>query len=275
MEYLLFLVTNDDGIEAVGLKELVKEMSSLGDIVVVAPSTQQSGKGKSVTYTQPVRVQAKENFLTNMNIQAYSVNGTPADSVIIGQKICMQKYNKIPDFILCGINHGDNTSIHAIFTSGTCAAALEGGILGITSLAFSLELPENELFEKTQDSSSRFNIAARRAKEIVSHVLSNPFPNSVKILNINFPNSVDLATKIKVVQLCPVKYIDEAIETLDPRNIPVYWLWGQVQSNLPIDTDSYVLLEEKLITISPISLNLGSYHLEEMKDYFSQYVLRE
>ena len=270
MKILLFLITNDDGIDAAGLKELVGEMSSLGDILVIAPSTQQSGKGKSVTYTRPVRVQAEKNFLPDLNIQAYSVNGTPADSVIIGQKICIKHYKKIPDLILSGINHGDNTSIHAIFTSGTCAAALEGGILGITSLAFSLELPENELFEKTQNSSSRFKIAATRAREIVTHVLSNPLPNSVKILNVNFPNSVELETKLKVVKLCPVKYIDEAIEALDPRNIPVYWLWGQTQSNLPIETDSYVLLEEKLITISPISLNLESSHLEDMKDYFSK-----
>jgi 5'-nucleotidase len=267
---LLFLITNDDGIDAVGLKELVIEIRSLGDVVVVAPSTQQSGKGKSVTYTTPVRVHTEENYLSDLDIYVYSVNGTPADSVIIGQKLCMQHFSKIPEFILSGINHGDNTSVHAIFTSGTCAAALEGGILGITSIAFSLELPDNELFEKTQNSSSRFKIAANHAKDIIKYILSNPLPNSVKVLNVNFPNSVDLATKCKVVRLCPVKYIDKAIEALDPRNIPVYWLWGQVQENLPKDTDSYVLINEKLITISPISLDLGSSQLAEIKDYFSK-----
>ncbi len=265
---LLFLLTNDDGVDAVGLKELAIQISSLGKVIVIAPSTQQSGKGKSVTYTRPVRIHREEDFLPELEILAYSVNGTPADSVIIGQKLCKKHFDKKPDFILSGINHGDNTSIHAIFTSGTCAAALEGGILGITSLAFSLELPENELFEKTQNSSSIFKIAAIRAKEIISHLISHPLPKPVNILNINFPNSVDLTTNIRVVKLCPVKYIDEAIEALDPREIPVYWLWGEVQDDLPKETDSYVLIHEKEITVSPISLDLASLHLSKMKEYF-------
>ena len=269
MKNLLFLITNDDGINAAGLRELVSEMRTIGDVVVVAPSTQQSGKGKSVTYTRPVRIHTEAEFLPNLEIYAYSVNGTPADSVIIGQKMCKQHFRKKPDLILSGINHGDNTSVHAIFTSGTCAAALEGGILGITSIAFSLELPDDELFEKTPNSSSKFRIAAIRAKEIVRKIISTSLTDPVKILNVNFPISINETTQIKVVRLCPVKYIDEAIETLDPRNNPVYWLWGQVQENLPKDTDSYVLINEKLITISPISLDLGSSHLEKTKKYFS------
>ncbi|MHA1976602.1 MAG: 5'/3'-nucleotidase SurE [Candidatus Hodarchaeales archaeon] len=266
---MLFLITNDDGINAVGLKELASEMISIGDVVVVAPSTQQSGKGKSVTYTQPVRLHTEGEFMPDLNIHAYSVNGTPADSIIIGQKVCHRLFDKKPDLILSGINHGDNTSVHAIFTSGTCGAALEGGILGIPSIAFSLELPDDELFEKSPDSSATFKIAASRAKEIVSYVISHSFPDPVKVLNVNFPNTIDGNTKIKIVKLCPVKYIDKAIEALDPRNIPVYWLWGQVQDNLPKDTDSYVLINEKLITISPISLDLGSNHLQEIKHFFS------
>ena len=266
---VLFLITNDDGVNAIGLQELVKAVSSFGNIVVIAPNTQQSGKGKSVTYTKPLRLQPEIYYTKKENINVYSIDGTPADSVIIGQKVCESLYAKQPDLILSGINSGDNTSIHALFTSGTCAAALEGGILGIPSLAFSLEVPDGEMFENSTKSINKFQIAAKYACQIIKHIIDNPLPSELKVLNINFPYTVTMETKKKFVKLCPVKYIDEAIEAKDPRGTTVFWQWGKTRPNLPPNTDSYVLLEEKLITITPISLNLGDRYLEETKTYFS------
>ena len=101
---VLILITNDDGVNADGLHELIKAVSSLGDIVVIAPNTQQSGKGKSVTYTKPVRLQSEPYFTQEENIKAYSIDGTPADSVIIGQKVCKNLYAKKPDLIFLDIN---------------------------------------------------------------------------------------------------------------------------------------------------------------------------
>jgi len=266
----LLLITNDDGIDAIGLKELVKSLTPLGEIVVVAPSTQKSGQGKSVTYTHPVRLHKEEKFTQHNNVRAYSVDGTPADCVIVGRHLCQKNFDQEPDLVIAGINSGDNTSIHAIFTSGTCAAAIEGGILGITSMAFSLELPDNELFDKSLNSMSRFQSAASRAKEIVVQVLKNPLPDTIKVLNVNFPNSVNSATDSRIVGLCQVKYVDEAIEALDPRGVPVFWLWGKTKTDLPLDTDSFVLINENKITITPISLNLGDSFLEDLKEYFSE-----
>ncbi len=166
----IFLVTNDDGIDAIGLRELVTAILPLGQILVVAPTTQRSGQGKAVTYTQPVRLQEEPDYILNSDVLAYSVNGTPADSVILGEKLSYDLFNKKPDFVLAGINAGDNTSVHAIFTSGTCAAALEGGIRGIPSIAFSLELPDEELFDKSQNSLSLFKVAALHAKKILEKI---------------------------------------------------------------------------------------------------------
>jgi 5'-nucleotidase len=264
----IFLVTNDDGISAFGLRELVKAILPLGQILVVAPVTQRSGEGKSVTYTEPIRVQEEPELIPDSKIFAYSISGTPADAVMIGERLALDLFNKKPDFVLAGINAGDNTSVHAIFTSGTCAAALEGGIRGIPSIAFSLELPDNELFDKTQNSLAIFKVAAILAKRIIEKIKTKGFPEGVMILNINFPNTVSIKTKMNIVNLCPEKYVDEAIEAKDPRNVSVYWLWGKNKANLPINTDSYVLLKKQEITITPISLNLGDQYLQQTEDLF-------
>ena len=263
----IFLVTNDDGIGAIGLRELVKALLPLGQILVVAPTTQRSGEGKSVTYTKPIRLQEEPDFMPNSEVLAYSVSGTPADSVIIGEKLSNDHFKKKPDFVLSGINPGDNTSLHAMFTSGTCGAALEGAIRGIPSIAFSLELPDNELFEKSENSLSKFEIVAYHAKTILEQLKERKFPEGLKMLNINFPNNVTTETKMVVTKLCPIKYIDEAIEAKDPRNVPVYWLWGKTREELPQNTDSYVVAKEQKISVTPISFTLGDQFLAETIDF--------
>jgi 5'-nucleotidase len=266
----LLLITNDDGADSIGLRELVRSLIPLGEILVVAPSTQKSGQGKAVTYYHPVRLHEEERYSQYENVKSFCVDGTPADCVIVGRYLCQERYNREPDLVISGINAGDNTSIHAIFTSGTCAAAIEGGILGICSIAFSLELPKNELFDKTFNSTDLFQLAATHAKDIVIRVLNDPLPENIKILNVNFPNSLTSKTESRIVGLCPVKYVDEAIPALDPRGVEVFWFWGKTKAELPSDTDSYVLLKEKKISISPISLNLGDAYLENLREYFSE-----
>ena len=86
----LLLITNDDGIDAIGLRELVISLTPLGEIVVVAPSTQKSGQGKSVTYTHPIRLHKEEKFTQHNNVRADSVDGTPADCVIVGRHLCQK-----------------------------------------------------------------------------------------------------------------------------------------------------------------------------------------
>ncbi|MHA1237401.1 MAG: hypothetical protein ACTSQ9_07070, partial [Candidatus Hodarchaeales archaeon] len=101
-------------------------------------------------------------------------------------------------------------------------------------------------------------------------VLNNPLPNKIKVLNVNFLISINFTTDSRIVRLYQVKYVDEAIEALDPRGVPVFWLWGKTKTDLPLDTDSFVLINENKITITPISLNLGDSFLEDLKEYFSE-----
>ena len=102
------------------------------------------------------------------------------------------------------------------------------------------------------------------------HVLNHPLPDEIKVLNVNFPNGVESDTESKIVKLCPVKYVDEPIPATDPRGVSVYWLWGKTIANLHPDTDSYVLIHEKKITITPITLDLGKPLLKYLKDYFTK-----
>ncbi|MFX0171365.1 MAG: 5'/3'-nucleotidase SurE [Candidatus Hodarchaeota archaeon] len=263
----LLLITNDDGIDAAGLKTLVNAIKTLGKVIVVAPSIQRSAGGKSVTYSSPLRLNKVENHFTP-EILAYSLDGTPADCVIMGLYLCKKKFGQRPDLIASGINSGDNTSVQSILTSGTCAAAFEGAIVGITSIAFSLEAPVTELFSKPNNTVSNFADAANHALKITRHVLQSSLPNRIKFLNVNFPSSVNIDTPIDIVQLCPIKYIDEAIVQKDPRGVPIYWIWGDIVSNLPQDTDSHSLLIKKHITITPIGLGFDQELLSSFKDFF-------
>lgn len=268
----IILVTNDDGIGAIGVHMLAKALIGLTKdtkVLVVAPTVQRSAGGKSVTYSTPLRLSREKNLYDNA-ILAYSVDGTPADCVIMGKYISSKEFGKKPDIIVSGINSGDNTSVQAVLTSGTCAAALEGGLSGIPSIAFSLEVPEVELFSRPSDSTSNYEIASIHAREITKKVLSKPLPSDMLFLNCNFPANVSMKTPLDIVRLAPEKYVDEAIEQKDPRGVPIYWIWGDLVSNLPENTDAHSLSVKKSITLTPISLDFNPDHISKLKNWFSE-----
>lgn len=260
---IVILVTNDDGIDAVGLKLLAQAMDPLSKVLVVAPTVQRSGESKSLTFSRPLRIAKNSNF----NVPAYSIDGTPADSVVIGKHLCRKEYGKEPDLVVSGINAGDNTSIHALLTSGTCAAAFEGALLGIPSIAFSYEVKSTELFYGGATISD-YTIPSQRAQEIVKIILKKPLPDGIRFLNVNFPASVQLDTPIEIVTLCREKYINDVIIDQDPRGSEIYWIWGDSFPSLPEHTDAYALTVKKNISITPISLGFGRWALPKLENYF-------
>ena len=128
----LILVTNDDGITAPGIRKLIHIMKELGDVVVVAPTTPQSGKGHAITLDATLYVNKLKT--NNAKDQEYECSGTPADCVKLGIKEVLKRK---PDLCVSGINHGSNASINVIY-SGTMSAAVEAGIEGVPSIGFSL-----------------------------------------------------------------------------------------------------------------------------------------
>ena len=167
---MLILLTNDDGIYAPGLAAIERELRNLGEVVVVAPATEQSGVGHSITYLTPLIV--KEVFRNEGGIDGdrrwgWAVEGSPADCVKIGiHQFCPRP----PDLVVSGINSGLNAGINVLY-SGTVAAAIEGAFFGITSVAVSLEFDEHARFDK----------AARLARQIVQQILRTKGPRAATL----------------------------------------------------------------------------------------------
>ena len=133
MQKPLILIANDDSIAAKGIRTLAEVMSEIGEVVVIAPDTHQSGMGHAITLDRPLRVSKVKDFLPN--VEAYKCSGTPADCVKFGKHFVL-KGRKI-DLVVSGINHGSNSSIAVIY-SGTMSAAIEAAIEGIPAIGFSL-----------------------------------------------------------------------------------------------------------------------------------------
>src|SRR5689334_23895806 len=165
------LLTNDDGIYAPGLQALERELRLIGNVNVVAPATEQSGVGHSITYLTPLI--AKEVF-DGERRRGWAVEGSPADSVKLGIfELCPHR----PDLVVSGINGGLNAGINVLY-SGTVAAAIEGAFFGITSVAVSLEWEENFQFDK----------AADIALQVIERILANQ-GNNPTLYNLNIPTA--------------------------------------------------------------------------------------
>ncbi len=165
------LATNDDGIDAPGLWAAVKELQKVGEVKVVAPQWEQSGGGASITLRQPVKVNKVDSRLRG--VEAYAMEGTPADCVIIGIRSLFPE--KI-DMLVSGINRGANMG-YDVFVSGTVGAALQGHLHGIPSLATSVNAYEDLDFEA----------AAKLAALLAAKIKDGTLPKEI-LLNINLPN---------------------------------------------------------------------------------------
>lgn len=260
----VILCTNDDGIDAEGLKQLATAMSTLARVIVVAPTIQRSGESKSLTLKSPLRVNKISRY--DLDIPVYSIDGTPADAVIIGRYLSRKVFNKIPDLVVSGINSGDNTSVHALLTSGTVAASIESSLIGIPSIAFSFEVPTSELF-LGENQNSNYIPCAKRAQEIAKLVLENPLPEGVRFLNVNFPANTNESTPIEIVELASEKYENDVIEAKDPRNSDIYWIWGGDILEIEEGTDAYAVYTNKNISVTPVSLGFGRWSIDVLRKW--------
>ncbi|MFX0091235.1 MAG: 5'/3'-nucleotidase SurE, partial [Candidatus Hodarchaeota archaeon] len=238
------LITNDDGINAPGLLFLVKSLRKLvNDIYIVAPEQQSSGVGKAVTFERPLRVTRITSFPV-ANVTAYTISGTPADAVIFG----LGSLNKKFDLTISGINAGENTSIHSMLTSGTCAGAFESAFFRIPAFAFSLTTHSSEFFVHEQNKD--FAAAAELSCKFVRHFLENGFPKEVSFFNVNYPSGVTEKTPIRETsRLAFLKYRNYAFEKSDPRGVPYYWSWGDLHTSFDDGSDADIVLKRKEVSV--------------------------
>jgi 5'-nucleotidase len=242
----IILVTNDDGITAPGIQNLVEAVKDLGKVVVVAPDKPQSGMGHAITIGQPLRL-TKVNFFPG--IEAWQCSGTPVDCV----KLAVDKIlHKKPDLCLSGINHGANHSINVIY-SGTMSAAVEAAIESIPSVGFSL-------LDHSIDAD--FTAAKKYARIVVKEMLQNKLDKHL-VLNVNFPAiAEDLIKGIKVCRQAYAKYEEDFVERNDPNGRLYYWLTGEfVNFDKGTDTDVWAL-ENGYVSVVPVQFDLTHYELK-------------
>ncbi|WP_026914543.1 5'/3'-nucleotidase SurE [Christiangramia portivictoriae] len=250
----LILVTNDDGITAPGIRTLIEVMKEIGDVVVVAPDSPQSGMGHAITISDTLfceQVTIKESY----KHKEYSCSGTPADCVKIAtQEILDRK----PDLCVSGINHGSNSSINVIY-SGTMSAAVEAGIEGIPAIGFSLlDYSLNADFEP----------ARKYVKAIVKNTLKNGLPEGV-VLNVNIPKlgSADIKG-MKVCRQANAHWEEEFDKRTSPQGRDYYWLTGTfVNKDEGKDTDEQALADG-YVSIVPVQFDLTAHHfLKELNNW--------
>lgn len=248
----LILVTNDDGIVAPGIRALVEVAAELGEVVVVAPDSPQSGKGHAITIHDPIRLKHVRVF---PGIEAWECSGTPVDCVKLAKHIVLKE--RQIDLCVSGINHGSNASINIIY-SGTLSAAMEASLEGIKSIGFSLL---DYSFE------ANFEPAKAWVKRIMQHTLEQPF-EECKLLNVNIPKLPDGDIRgFKVCRQADARWVEEFLEARDPNNQPYYWLTGKfVNEDLAEDTDVWAL-EHGYISVVPSMHDLTNYAaLKNMQD---------
>lgn len=243
---MLILLTNDDGIYAPGLTALERELRAIGEVVVAAPATEQSGVGHSITYLTPLTV--KEVFQNNNGGEAsdrrlgWAVYGSPADCVKIGvHELCPEP----PDLVVSGINSGLNAGINVLY-SGTVAAAIEGAFFGITSVAVSLEF----------DVHARFGKAARLAREIIEQVLAKKGPEP-QLYNLNIPTAALTGTpEVAVVPMNVTRYGDRFEKRIDPWGRDYYWLTGGPAPATPGHETDLSALDQGKVSLTPLDYDL-------------------
>ncbi|MEH6511785.1 5'/3'-nucleotidase SurE [Maribacter arcticus] len=244
----LILVTNDDGITAPGLRMLVSIMKTIGEVVVVAPDSPQSGMGHAITLDSTLYSKKLTIDLDSEGIDEYSCSGTPADCV----KLALQELlPKKPDICVSGINHGSNSSINVIY-SGTMSAAIEAGIEGIPAIGFSLcDYTWEADFSQAQD----FIFA------IVTEALKNGIPKGT-VLNVNIPKLKKNKLKgIKICRQAKANWKEKFDKRTNPMGKVYYWLTGEFELlDKGEDTDEWALANG-YISVVPTHFDLTAHHV--------------
>lgn len=236
------LITNDDGIDSLGLKTLSEVFSQEFETYVVAPDKQRSALGHSITTHKPLRI--KEVDLGIKNVKAYSTNGLTADCVILAKDILIKDI----DFVVSGINELPNVGDDITY-SGTISGSMEGVINGIPSISVSILY-----FKENLKKASIFS------KEVVKFLLKNPLKKGT-FLNINFPGEGEIKG-VKITKIGHVWYKNRTIERKDPLGRPYYWIIGEPvwEGNNKVDTWA---VKNGYISISPLHIDLLDYETYE------------
>lgn len=236
------LVSNDDGVHAPGIRALANEMSTIGEVIVVAPDRNRSGASNSLTLSSPLRIKQMDNGY-------YSVDGTPTDCVHLALTGFIEP---AADIVVSGINDGANLGDDILY-SGTVAAAMEGRYLGLPAIAFSM----------VGDNIQHYDTAATIAQQLVLKMRTNVLPSQT-ILNVNIPDlPLDKIEGIEVTRLGTRHGAEPVVKENDPRGRPIYWVGlPGLQADAGPGTDFYAI-SQNCVSMTPLQLDMTHYKVFE------------
>jgi len=253
------LLTNDDGVSSIGLWAAYDALTPIADVTVVAPATQQSAVGRSISIFEPLRA----NQVIMNGQPAWSVAGKPTDAVIIG--LYSLKLN--PDLIVSGINIGENLSTESIMTSGTVGAALEGSNQGTKGIAFSLQVEDQgDKFDDPRHLSHSFDAAKKIVQDVTARILERGFCPNADVINVNIPSVVKGGYEI--TRLANKLFHTGVEKRLDPRGRPYFWINGPLVEDADEGTDVHSVRKGN-VSITPITLDCTAYAADrQARDIF-------
>lgn len=233
------LLCNDDGIHAPGLAALYHAVKDLGDVVVAAPDSQMSAVGHAITISDPIKV---SEVTTASGLRGFAIGGTPADCVKLAVVALLPSP---PDLVVSGINLGPNAGISVIY-SGTVSAATEGTILGIPSIALSIDTFKYPVWDT----------AARASRHLVQQVLAHGLPRDT-LLNANIPNCpFNELRGYRFTKMGKSQFKEVFHRRTDPRGNVYFWMDGEMELD-PGQTGTDVqALHEKYVSLTPLSFDL-------------------
>ncbi len=236
------LLTNDDGVYAPGLRALLPELRRLGEVAVVAPATEQSAVGHSVTITTPLIVQEIQD--DERRRLGWAVEGRPADCVKLALR---ELLSAPPDLIVSGLNAGSNAGINVLY-SGTVAAAIEGAFFRVTSIACSLEY--------SKPTPPDFGRGAVYARQVIEQIVDRR-PEAGSLFNINIPDLERHTPRgVRVVPQNLAAYVESYDRRTDPRGRVYFWSNPEFGCPDPHPDTDVTALAEGWVTVTPLQFNL-------------------
>ena len=245
------LLTNDDGIYSKGIYALWEAMNEIGEVTVLAPNTEKSAVGHSITISDPIRI---EPCTRHGNFKGYAVNGTPADCV----KIAIGTFlDKKPDIIVSGINAGSNMGTNILY-SGTVSAAAEGTMLGVPSIAFSLNTFNTDNYDLSKE------VAIKMTKNVLNHGL----PTGT-LLNVNIPKcEISECQGYKVTSQGDEYFLDDLEKREDPRGRFYYWMSGKIVNNDTSNEQDGYAIANNWVSVTPIQYKLTNHKfIDDLKSW--------
>ena len=248
----LILISNDDGVMAKGISELIKFLRPLGEIVVMAPDTARSGSGCAITVTQPVHYQLVRK---EVGLTVYKCSGKPADCIKLAWNTVLERK---PDLVIGGVNHGDNSATNVHY-SGTMGIVIEGCLNGIPSIGFSL---------CSHDPGADFESAGPYIRQIASQVLEKGLP-LLTCLNVNFPDTKDIKG-IKVCEQAKGRWTNEWEACPRKGDSNYFWLIGEFTDDEPEnEKNDHWALANGYVAITPTKVDVTDYEfMNELNKWF-------